>query len=109
MNNTLFHYEREWHELYSLGTQPSWGRKTALYKKNASCVLNTSSSWVIGCRGEKTPVDKLTNRTKEIFVLGWSNKSGAYYIKVSKVLKSTSESPLRYQAIFFFLIFLLKD
>ena len=59
--------------------------------------LNISSSWVIGCHGEKIPVEKLTNRTKEIFVLGWSSKSGAYYIKVIKVLKSTSEIPLRYQ------------
>ncbi|XP_058954224.2 uncharacterized protein [Pocillopora verrucosa] len=80
--NTLFHYEREWHGLYTLSTQPSWGRKTALYKKEASCVLNTSSSWVIGCHGEKIPVDELTNRTKKIFVLEWSNKSKAYYIKV---------------------------
>ncbi|CAH3112358.1 unnamed protein product [Pocillopora meandrina] len=80
-NNTLFHYEREWHGVYTLSTQPSWGRKTALYKKVA-CVLNISSSWVIGCHGEKTPVDRLTNRTKEIFVLEWSNKSRAYYLKV---------------------------
>ena len=84
--------------VYTLyGTQPSWGRKTALYKNEASCVLNISSSWVIGCHGEKIPVEKLTNRTKEVFVLGWSSKSGAYYIKVIKVLKSTSEIPLRYQ------------
>ena len=108
-NNTLFHYEREWHGLYTLSTQPIWGRKTALYKKEASCVLNTSSSWVIGCHGEKIPVDELTNRTKKIFVLEWSNKSGAYYIKVIKILKSTSESLLRYQTIFSFLILLLKD
>ncbi|XP_022803651.1 uncharacterized protein LOC111340987 [Stylophora pistillata] len=80
--NNLFHHEREWHGLYTLSTQPSWGRKTTLYNEEASCVLNTSSSWVIGCHGEKTPVDNLTNRTKKIFFLGWRNKSNAYYIKV---------------------------
>lgn len=53
-----------------------------MYNEEAPCVLNTSSSWVIGCHGEKTPVDNLTDRTKEIFVLGWSNNSKAYYIKV---------------------------
>ena len=90
MNNTLFHYEREWHEVYTLSTQPSWGRKTALYKKE-TCVLNISSSWVIGCHGEKTPVDRLTNRTKEIFVLEWSDKSKAYYLKVIKNFRSTFE------------------
>ena len=35
--------------------------------------------------------------TKEVFVLEWNSKSGAYYIKVIKVLKSTFEIPLRYQ------------
>ncbi|KAJ7351711.1 hypothetical protein OS493_035971 [Desmophyllum pertusum] len=77
--NTLFAREKKKHRLYTLDAKQE--RKTRL-KRQASCAINISSSWYIGCFGEKVPLGEYTNRTKEIFIL---LEKSSYHIKVKNV------------------------
>lgn len=85
MNPTLFLNENMNQGLRILNTAQR--RKTLLNDDEVSCDVNISSSWYIGCSGEKVPLAKYTNRTKKIFLLKWISKveKPAYFVKVSIV------------------------
>ncbi len=76
--NTLFNNEDEEDKLRTLKTTK--GRKTKLKNHQAYCQVNVSSSWFFGCDGKMVPLERQTNRTRDIFHLQWW--SGAYYIRV---------------------------
>ena len=67
---------------------PDWLklRKTKLINPRGSCKINVSSSWYIGCLGEKIPLGLLTKTTTEMFRLWRKSKmkptSRPYFIKV---------------------------
>lgn len=66
---------------------PDWPkRKTKLINPRCSCKINVSSSWYIGCLGEKIPLGLLTQKATEMFRLRRTYKkkptSRPYFIKV---------------------------
>ena len=81
MNPLLFRNEKKDDGLRTLNTAGQ--RKTILNRfPQVSCRINISSSWYIGCFGEKVPLG-----TIKIFLLEWISpvKRPAYFIKVSIV------------------------
>lgn len=68
---------------------PDWPwpkRKTKLINPRGSCKINVSSSWYIGCLGEKIPLGLLTKKTTKMFFFRRMSKkkptSRPYFIKV---------------------------
>ncbi len=78
--NTLFNNEEKEDKLRTLKT--TWEGKTKLQNREANCQVNVSSSWFIGCDGKMVPLERQTNRTRDIFRLRWKSKERAYYIGV---------------------------
>ncbi|XP_078342511.1 uncharacterized protein LOC144628300 isoform X2 [Oculina patagonica] len=78
--NTLFNNEDKEDKLRTLETTRE--RKTKLKNRQANCQVNVSSSWFIGCDGKMVPLERQTNRTRDIFRLRWVLRRGAYYIGV---------------------------
>ncbi|KAL9959628.1 hypothetical protein ACROYT_G032966 [Oculina patagonica] len=77
--NIFFDGEKRNDGLRTLNTAEE--RETKL-ESQANCKVNISSSWYIGCDGEKVPLGSSTNKTMKIFLFEWDSDEEAYFIKV---------------------------
>ena len=80
LNATLFGGEKRKHRLRTLNT--SKARKTKLKNLLSNCTINSSSSWYIGCFGDRIPL-RVDNK---MFLLQRRTQRNAYFIEVRTVL-----------------------
>ena len=64
VENNMFRKEESDHKLRTLNTK--WPRRANLAKQN--CAVNISSSWYVGCHGEKLPIAE-----SDAFSLKWNS------------------------------------
>ena len=73
----MFHGEKTEHRIRTLNVR--WPRKTKINEED--CYINISSSWFIGCYGEK-----LSLGNSSIFHLKWEPSRSECFIKVRVVV-----------------------